>query len=125
MGPLYNFSWFGDLGPINLRGLFKAINDCFWSKKFTAIRIVYFNKGYVISSSNLQHNTITIYNRITERKTSTTKQEHINIFLWETLIGKKTRQNFLSIDLSVSAMSSSTLQELNALPHKDIVNKTR
>ena len=31
--------------------------------------------------------------------------------------------NFFSIDSSVSKMSSSTVQELNALPHKDLENK--
>ena len=33
--------------------------------------------------------------------------------------------NFFSIDSSVSAMPSSTIQELKALPHKDPKNKIR
>ena len=89
------------------------------------VRILYFNNGYVISSNNLHYITITICNMITKRKTSTTKQRDTKFSpLGNPLNGRKP-SNFFSIDLSMSKMSSSTIQELKAVPHKDLENKIR
>ena len=85
------------------------------------VRILYFNNGYVRSSNNIHNYTITIYNRIVERKTSTTKQQHTDFPL-----GNPNREekptNLLSIDSSISTMSSSTIQELKSRSHKDPEN---
>ena len=84
-----------------------------------------FNDGYIRSSNNLHYMTITICNRITERKTSEAKQKYTKI----SPLGNPTREenptNLCGIDSLASTMSSSTIQELNALPHKDPENKTR